>query len=77
MLRLDRYGTPSAETDESASKNNNAEAASPTGPASPAANTTPNRRTVALSYREGVTNTAMDVMLATKNRPGCSSDLLR
>ena len=61
-----RYGTPSIPVPDRLSSSTKKAPASPTGPASPAATTTPMRSRVAGSYKAGVTNTAMDVMLATK-----------
>ena len=61
-----RYGTCRQAVPDRLSRNAKKAPARPTGPARPAASTTPRRSSVAGSYKEGVTNTAMAVMLATK-----------
>ena len=61
-----RYGTPIMDAPERPNKNKKNAPTNPTGPAMPAASTTPSRSSVAGSYKGGVTNTAMAVMLATK-----------
>ena len=59
-----RYGTCRQAVPERLSRTAKKAPARPTGPARPAASTTPRRSSVAGSYKEGVTNTAMAVMLA-------------